>query len=41
VGQVRVDGVSIGNPETVLFGNVMSSHRIDAVFSPLQGMGKK
>ena len=39
--QVRVDGVSVGKPETLLFGNVMSSHRIDAIFSPLQGMGKK
>jgi len=41
VGQVKVDGVSIGNPETFLFGNVMSSHRIDAIFSPLQGRGEK
>ena len=41
VDQVRVDGVSVGKPETLLFGNVMSSHRIDALFSPLQGRGKK
>jgi len=41
VGQVRVDGIPIGKPETFLFGNVMSSHRIDAIFSPLQGMSKK
>lgn len=41
VDQVRVDGVPIGKPETFLFGNVMSSHRIDAIFSPLQGLGKK
>jgi hypothetical protein len=41
VDQVRVDGVPIGKPETFLFGNVMSSHRIDAIFSSLQGLGKK
>jgi hypothetical protein len=36
VGQVRVDGVPVGNPETLLFGNVMSSHRIEAIFLPLR-----
>ena len=36
VGQVRVDGVPVGNPETVLFGNVMSSHRVEAIFRPLR-----
>ncbi len=41
VDQVRVDGVSVGNPENLLIGNVMSSRRIDAIFSPLQGIGKK
>jgi hypothetical protein len=41
VGQVRVDGVSIGKPKTLLFGNVMSSHGIDAIFSSLQGMSEK
>jgi hypothetical protein len=40
VGQVIVDGVSIGKPETLLFGNVMGSHRIDAIFTPLYGMAK-
>jgi len=41
IGEIKVDGVSVGNPEKLLFGNVMSSHRIEAIFSPTQGMGKK
>ena len=41
VGQVRVDGVSVGKPETLLFGNVRSSHRIHAIFSPTQGRGNQ
>ena len=41
MGAIKVDGVSVGKPETLLLGNVMSSHRIDATFSPLHGMGLK
>ncbi len=41
LGQVRVDGVSIGKPETLLFGNVRSSHKVHAIFSPTQGRGNK
>jgi hypothetical protein len=41
IGEIKVDGVSVGNPENLLFGNVMSSHRIEAIFSSIQGMGKK
>jgi hypothetical protein len=36
VGQVKVDGVSVGKPEMLLLGNVMSSHRIDVIFAPLR-----
>jgi hypothetical protein len=32
IGQIRVDGVSVGNPESLLFGNIMNSHKIDAIF---------
>jgi hypothetical protein len=35
IGEIKVDGVSVGNPENLLFGNVMSSHRIEAIFSPI------
>jgi hypothetical protein len=41
VGQVKLDGVLIGKPETLLFGGVMGSHRIDAIFTPLQGISRK
>ncbi len=41
VGQVRVDGESVGDPENLLLGNVMKSHRIDAIFTPIHGMPKK
>ena len=41
VDQVRVDGVSVGKPENLLLGNVMKSHRIDAIFSPIHGLPKK
>ncbi len=41
VGEVRVDGESVGNPENLLFGNIMKSHRIDAIFTPIQGMPRK
>jgi len=41
VGQVKVDGVSVGEPENLLVGNVMKPHRIDAIFTPIHGTGKK
>jgi len=36
LGQIKVDGVSVGKPEMLLLGNVMSSHRIDVIFAPLR-----
>jgi hypothetical protein len=39
--QVRVDGVSVGKPETLLIGNVMSSHEVHAIFSPTQELSKR
>jgi hypothetical protein len=41
IGEIKVDGVSIGAPENILFGNVMSSHRIEAIFWPIRKMEKK
>ena len=34
IADVKVDGVSIGNTSSYLFGNVMSNHTIDASFTP-------
>jgi len=36
IGQIRVDGESAGNSEVLLFGNIMSSHKISAIFTPLR-----
>ena len=36
LGQIKVDGISVGKPEMLLLGNVMSSHRIEAIFLPLR-----
>jgi hypothetical protein len=36
IGQVRVDGVSVGKPETLLLGNIMRPRKVDAVFVPLR-----
>ena len=41
IGQVKVDGVLVGKPENLLLGNVMKSHRIDAIFTPIHVMRKK
>jgi hypothetical protein len=41
IGGIKVDGVSVGNPGNLLFGNVMRSHRIEAIFSPIDRMGKR
>ena len=40
ISNVKVDGVSIGKPDTYLFGNVKSSHRIEANFATV-GVGRK
>lgn len=36
IGQIKVDGVSVGKPEMLLLGNVMTSHKIEAIFLPLR-----
>ncbi len=41
IGDIKVDGVSVGNPDNFLFDKVMNSHRIEAVFSPIRGMEKE
>jgi Divergent InlB B-repeat domain/Fibronectin type III domain len=36
IGAIKVDGVPVGEPESLLIGNIMGSHRIEAVFLPLR-----
>jgi uncharacterized repeat protein (TIGR02543 family) len=36
IADVKVDGVSVGNPSAFLFGNVMSDHTIEAKFSRIR-----
>jgi hypothetical protein len=36
IGQIRVDGVLVGKTDFLLIGNVMSPHRIEAIFWPLR-----
>jgi hypothetical protein len=41
IADIRVDGVSVGNPSTFLFGKIQANHRIDVLFSPLHPRHKK
>jgi hypothetical protein len=36
IGVIKVDGVPVGEPESLLIGNIMGSHRIEAIFLPLR-----
>ncbi len=36
IGVIKVDGVPVGEPDSLLIGNIMSSHRIEAIFRPLR-----
>jgi hypothetical protein len=36
IGQIKVDGDPAGNSEVLLFGNIMSSHKISVIFTPLR-----
>jgi len=36
IGQIQVDGISVGKLEVLLFGNIMSSHKINLIFIPLR-----
>ena len=36
IGEIKVDGISVEKPEMLLLGNVMSAHRIEAIFLPLR-----
>jgi hypothetical protein len=41
IANIRVDGVSVGNPSTFLFGKIQANHRIDVLFSPLHPRHRK
>jgi hypothetical protein len=36
IGQIKVDGVSVGKTETLFLGNIMRPHKVDATFIPLR-----
>jgi hypothetical protein len=36
IGQIKVDGVSVGKTETLYLGNIVRPHKVDATFIPLR-----